>query len=87
MFVGTTVHSGIHNLINYIWNKENCLNSGRSQLLYLIYKNGDNNDCSNYSGTSLLLSRGGIGERIGMIWLSGMDRIDLAQSGDRWQLL
>ena len=38
MLVGRTIHSQIHKLINSIWNKETCLNSGRSQILYLFIR-------------------------------------------------
>jgi hypothetical protein len=36
-----------------MWNKEELLTSGRSQLSYL-FKKGDETDCSNYRGISLL---------------------------------
>jgi hypothetical protein len=35
---GKMLLSAIHKLINYIWNKENCLISGRSLLLYQFTK-------------------------------------------------
>jgi len=38
MLVGRTIHSEIHKLINSIWNKETCLNSGRCQILYLFIR-------------------------------------------------
>jgi hypothetical protein len=36
MLVGSTIHCEIHKLITSIKNKEKCLNSGQSQLLYLF---------------------------------------------------
>jgi hypothetical protein len=35
---GGTLHSDMHKLIMLIWKKENCLTSGKSQLLYLFTK-------------------------------------------------
>ena len=38
MPVGRTIHNEIHKLITSIWNKQNCLNSGQSQILYLFIR-------------------------------------------------
>jgi hypothetical protein len=38
MLVSRTIHSEVHKLINSILIKKNCLNSGRSQLLYLFIR-------------------------------------------------
>jgi hypothetical protein len=52
--VGKILLSAIHKLINSVWNKENCLSSGRSLLFLSVHKNGDKTDCNNYRGISLL---------------------------------
>jgi hypothetical protein len=48
-----TLFSEIHNLLNFVWNKEAFLSSGRS-LSVPTYKKGDKTDRSNYQGISLL---------------------------------
>jgi hypothetical protein len=52
---GGTLHSEIHKLIKLIWNKEELPTSGRNQLTVVpIHKEGDETECSNYRGISLL---------------------------------
>jgi hypothetical protein len=44
----------IHELFNYIWNKEELPNQWKESVIVPIYKEGNNTDCNNYCGTSLL---------------------------------
>jgi hypothetical protein len=47
---GEILVSAIHKLINSIWNKD----QWKESIVVLIHKNGDNTDCNNYRGISLL---------------------------------
>jgi hypothetical protein len=51
---GKTLLSAIHKLINSIWNKEELPDQGRGSDSVAILKKGDQTDCNNYRGTSLL---------------------------------
>jgi hypothetical protein len=51
-----TVHSGIHKLINSVWNKEELPEEWQEFIIVPVYKKGNKTDCSNYlyRGISLL---------------------------------
>jgi hypothetical protein len=49
-----TFPSEIHKLINSIWNKEEFPEQWKESIIVPIYKKGDNTDCSNHRGLSLL---------------------------------
>ena len=49
-----TVHSEIHTLINFVWNKEKLSQQYREPIIVLICKKCDKTDCRNYRGVSLL---------------------------------
>jgi hypothetical protein len=53
---GRIIRSEIHKLIISIWNKEELSEAWRESVIVPIYKNGDETDCSNYRGISLLSS-------------------------------
>jgi hypothetical protein len=53
---GRTTRSEIHKLNNSIWNEEKLPAEWKVSLVVHIYKKGDNTDCSNYRGISLLSS-------------------------------
>jgi hypothetical protein len=80
MLVGRTIRSEVHKLINSNLNKENCLNSGRSQLLYLFIRRATKMIVVITEVRHFCCVEVGVG-------VGSMDWIDLAQSGDRWQLL
>jgi hypothetical protein len=45
---GNTLHSEIHKLINFIWNKEELPEQWKESVIVPVYKKGDKTDCSNY---------------------------------------
>jgi hypothetical protein len=49
-----TLRSEIHKLNNCIWNKEELPEQWKESIIVPIYKKGDETDCSNYQGISLL---------------------------------
>jgi hypothetical protein len=49
---GATLRSGIHNLINSIWNREELPDQEKESIIVPIYRKGDKADCSNYRGVS-----------------------------------
>jgi hypothetical protein len=51
---GETWCSGIHKLINSIWNTEEFPDQWKESIIVPIYKNGNKADSSNYRGISLL---------------------------------
>jgi hypothetical protein len=51
---GKTLYSEIHKLICCIWNKEELPQQWKESVIVPIYKKGDNTDCNNYRGISLL---------------------------------
>jgi hypothetical protein len=51
---GTTLKSEIRKLINSIWNKEELPDQWKVAIIVSIYKKGDETDCSNYHGISML---------------------------------
>jgi len=51
---GRTIHSEIHKLINFIWNKKELPEEWKESITVPIYKKGDKTDCSNYIGISIL---------------------------------
>jgi hypothetical protein len=51
---GRTTHWEIHKFIKSIWNKEELPEEWKESITVPIYTKGDNTDCSNYSGISLL---------------------------------
>jgi hypothetical protein len=48
------LHSKIHKLIKFIWNKEEFPHQGKEPIVVPIHIKGDKTDCSNYRGLSLL---------------------------------
>jgi hypothetical protein len=44
----------IHKLINSIWNEEELPDQWKESIIILIRKKGDNTDCNNYRGISLV---------------------------------
>jgi hypothetical protein len=51
---GEILHSKIHKLIKSIWNKTVLPAQWRESIIVPVHKKGDNTDCSNYRGISLL---------------------------------
>jgi hypothetical protein len=51
---GEILLSAIHKLINSIWNKEELPDQWMESIILQSYKKGDETDCSNYCGISLL---------------------------------
>jgi hypothetical protein len=51
---GEILHSKIRQLINSIWNKEKLPDQWNESIIVPVNKNGENTDCSNYGGISLL---------------------------------
>jgi hypothetical protein len=51
---GETLRSVIHKLICYMSNKEELPQQWKESIIIPIYRKGDNTDCSNYRGISLL---------------------------------
>jgi hypothetical protein len=47
---GETLRSGIHKLIELIWNKEKLPHQWKESIMVPIHKEGDKTDCSNYRG-------------------------------------
>jgi len=46
---GRTIRSGIHKIINFIWNKEELPEQWKELITVPVSKNGDKTGCSNYS--------------------------------------
>jgi hypothetical protein len=51
---GEMLLSAIHKLINSVWNKEELPDQWKESIIVPIHKKGDNTDCNNYRGISLL---------------------------------
>jgi hypothetical protein len=51
---GETLYSEIHRLICCIWNKEELPQQWKESIIVPIFMKGDNTDCHNYQGISLL---------------------------------
>jgi hypothetical protein len=51
---GETLYYETHRLICSIWNKEELPQQRKESIIVPIYKKGDNTDCNNYRGISLL---------------------------------
>jgi hypothetical protein len=51
---GNTLRSEVHKLINFIWNKKEVPQHRKDFVIVPIYIKGDETDCSNYRGISLL---------------------------------
>jgi hypothetical protein len=51
---GEILRSEIHKLIKLIWNKEELSHQWKERIAVPIHKKGDDTDCSNYRGLSLL---------------------------------
>jgi hypothetical protein len=49
-----TIRGAILKLINSIWNKEELPEKWKESIIVPIYKKGDNTDCNNFRGVSLL---------------------------------
>jgi hypothetical protein len=53
---GEILLSAIHKLMNSVWNKEELLDQWKEYIIVPIQKKGDQTDCNNYRGISLLLT-------------------------------
>jgi hypothetical protein len=51
---GEILRSGIHKLINSIWNNEDFSDQWNKSIIVPNHKKDDKTDCSNYRGISLL---------------------------------
>jgi hypothetical protein len=51
---GEILLSAIHKLINSVWNKEELPDLWKESIVVPIHKKGDETDCNNYRGISLL---------------------------------
>jgi hypothetical protein len=51
---GEILLSGIHKLINSVWNKEELPDQWKESIIVPVHKKGDKTDCNNYRGISLL---------------------------------
>jgi hypothetical protein len=51
---GETLHCEVHRLIYSTWNKEELPQQWKESITVPIYKKGDNTDCNNYRGISIL---------------------------------
>ena len=51
---GTALTKELHRLISAIWRKEELPKEWKTSVIFKIYKKGDNSDCNNYGGISLL---------------------------------
>jgi hypothetical protein len=51
---GETLLSAIHKLINSVWNMEELPDQWKESVIVPIHKKGDETDCNNYRGISLL---------------------------------
>jgi hypothetical protein len=51
---GEILLSAIQKLINSVWNKEELPDQGKESIIVPIHKKGDNTDCNNYRGISVL---------------------------------
>jgi sorting nexin-29 len=51
---GRTLHSEIHELVKFMWEKEELPHQWKESIVVAIHKNGDIRECSNYRGISLL---------------------------------
>jgi mannosyltransferase OCH1-like enzyme len=51
---GRKIHSEIHKLIKYIWNKKELPEEWKGLIIVLIYKKGDKTDCISCTGISIL---------------------------------
>ncbi|PNF42964.1 hypothetical protein B7P43_G11334 [Cryptotermes secundus] len=51
---GEILRSGIHKLVNYIWNKEELTDQWKESIIVPVHKKGDKTDCNNYREISLL---------------------------------
>jgi hypothetical protein len=50
------LRSEIHKLINFIWNEKELPDQWKESIIVPVHKKGDETDCSNYRGISLLLT-------------------------------
>jgi hypothetical protein len=51
---GETLHSEIHKIIKFIWNKEELSHQWKKSIVIPIHKKDDKTDCGDYQGISLL---------------------------------
>jgi hypothetical protein len=51
---GKILLSAIHKLINSVWNKDELPDQWKESITVPVHKKGDNTDCNNYCGISLL---------------------------------
>jgi hypothetical protein len=51
---GETLHSEIHRLIHFVWNKEELPQKWKKSITVPLCKEGDKRDCNNYAGISFL---------------------------------
>ena len=65
-----TIRSEIYKLINSIFNKEEFPEEWKESIIVPIYKKGDETDCSNYRGISLLPTRYKILSNTLLSWLT-----------------
>ena len=68
--MGKAIRCGIHKLIISIWNKEELPEEWKESIIVPLYKKGDETDCSNYSGVSLLPTTYKILSNILISWLT-----------------
>ena len=52
-----TIRSEVSKLIKFIWDKEGLPEEWKELLKLLVYKKGDNRDCSNFRGISLVSTK------------------------------
>jgi hypothetical protein len=50
---GRKIRSEIHEIIIFIWNKEEMPEEGKESIIVSIQKKGDNSDCTNYRGVTI----------------------------------
>jgi len=66
---GITICCAIHKLIISIWNKEELPEEWKEWIIVPIHKKGDETDCNNYRGISLLPTTYKILSNIQISWL------------------
>jgi len=67
---GKTIRCEIHKLIISIWNEEELPEEWKESIIARVYRKGDNKDCNNYKGISLLSTIYKILPSILLSWLT-----------------